>query len=96
MEAESNTPTYWLTRFVILRLLGIVYAVAFLVAINQIVPLIGAKWPSSCRYFPETSSCSIRLDRLRFYKAAVCLLALAFRCRAFNRFMGRVYHFIGW
>jgi len=33
---------YWLTRFVILRLLGVVYAVAFLVAINQIVPLIGA------------------------------------------------------
>jgi hypothetical protein len=35
-------PTYWLTRFVILRLLGIVYATAFLVAANQIVPLIGS------------------------------------------------------
>lgn len=35
-------PSYWLTRFVILRLLGVVYAVAFLVAINQIVPLIGS------------------------------------------------------
>ena len=35
-------PTYWLTRYVLLRLLGIIYAVAFLVAINQIVPLIGA------------------------------------------------------
>jgi hypothetical protein len=34
-------PTYWLTRFVILRLLGVIYAVAFLVAINQVVPLIG-------------------------------------------------------
>jgi len=33
---------YWLTRFVLLRLLGVVYAVAFLVAANQIVPLIGA------------------------------------------------------
>jgi hypothetical protein len=56
MEAENNigsmsggdfttpgaAPTYWLTRFMILRLLGIIYAVAFLVAINQIVPLIGA------------------------------------------------------
>jgi hypothetical protein len=41
MEA-ANTSTYWLTRFVILRLLGVVYAVAFLVTINQIVPLIGA------------------------------------------------------
>ena len=34
--------TYWLTRFMILRLLGIIYAVAFLVAINEIVPLIGS------------------------------------------------------
>jgi hypothetical protein len=34
-------PTYWLTRFVILRLLGLVYAVAFLVAVNQLIPLIG-------------------------------------------------------
>jgi len=47
MEAtQTNTlaspPTYWLTRFVLLRLLGAIYAVAFLVAINQIVPLIGA------------------------------------------------------
>jgi len=40
MEEKSNS-TYWLTRFVILRLLGVVYAVAFLVAINQIIPLIG-------------------------------------------------------
>lgn len=35
-------PTYWLTRFLILRLLGAIYAVAFLAAINQVVPLIGA------------------------------------------------------
>ena len=34
--------TYWLTRFVILRLLGIIYAIAFLVAANQILPLIGS------------------------------------------------------
>src|ERR1700742_4959362 len=34
--------SYWLTRFMILRLLGLVYAVAFLVAINQLVPLIGS------------------------------------------------------
>ena len=35
-------PSYWLTRFMILRLLGAIYAVAFLVAINQLVPLIGS------------------------------------------------------
>ena len=34
--------TYWLTRFVILRLLGAVYAIAFLVAARQILPLIGS------------------------------------------------------
>jgi hypothetical protein len=33
---------YWLTRFVMLRLLGFVYAVAFLAAANQIVPLLGS------------------------------------------------------
>ena len=35
-------PTYWLTRFVILRLLGAVYLVAFLAAARQVVPLIGS------------------------------------------------------
>jgi len=39
---SGTPPTYWLTRFVILRLLGVIYAIAFLVAINQIVPLIGS------------------------------------------------------
>ncbi len=33
--------SYWLTRFIILRLLGFVYAVGFLVAANQLMPLIG-------------------------------------------------------
>jgi hypothetical protein len=37
-----DRPTYWLTRFLLLRLLGIVYAIAFLVAIDQILPLIGS------------------------------------------------------
>ena len=41
MVLQDARPTYWLTRFVILRLLGAIYAVAFLVAINQIIPLIG-------------------------------------------------------
>ncbi|MDO3644737.1 lipase maturation factor family protein [Mucilaginibacter sp. L3T2-6] len=38
----AGAPNYWLTRFVLLRLLGAVYAVAFVVAINQVVPLIGS------------------------------------------------------
>jgi hypothetical protein len=40
--APGTAPSYWLTRFVLLRLLGALYAVAFLVAINQVVPLIGS------------------------------------------------------
>jgi hypothetical protein len=39
---QTEKPSYWLTRFVILRLLGLTYAVAFIVAINQIIPLIGS------------------------------------------------------
>jgi hypothetical protein len=41
-RVPGTTPTYWLTRFVILRLLGAIYVIAFLVAINQVLPLIGA------------------------------------------------------
>src|SRR5438552_3758190 len=37
--ARGNS--YWLTRFVILRLLGLVYTIAFLVAARQLVPLVG-------------------------------------------------------
>jgi hypothetical protein len=42
LRSPGAAPTYWLTRFLILRLLGVIYAIAFLVAINQIVPLIGS------------------------------------------------------
>jgi hypothetical protein len=41
--AITSPRSYWLTRFMILRLLGAIYAIAFLVAINQILPLIGSK-----------------------------------------------------
>jgi len=41
LRERTAPPSYWLTRFMILRLLGVIYAVGFLVAINQIVPLIG-------------------------------------------------------
>jgi hypothetical protein len=40
--SQGGRPTYWLTRFLILRLLGVIYAVAFFAAIQQIIPLIGA------------------------------------------------------
>jgi len=38
----NSSRSYWLTRFLILRLLGIVYGVAFLIVINQILPLAGS------------------------------------------------------
>jgi len=37
----SSGSSYWLTRFVLLRLLGLVYFVAFLILINQFKPLLG-------------------------------------------------------
>jgi hypothetical protein len=39
----GGASSYWLTRFVILRMVGVIYGVAFLVAIRQILPLIGSK-----------------------------------------------------
>ena len=38
----QDRESYWLTRFVILRLLGTVYVIAFLVAVQQLVPLVGS------------------------------------------------------
>jgi hypothetical protein len=43
--------SYWLTRFVILRLIGFVYAVAFLVAANQLIPLVGEHGLTPARDF---------------------------------------------
>ena len=41
LATRNQTVSYWITRFVILRLLGLVYFVAFLIAARQIAPLIG-------------------------------------------------------
>ena len=46
--------SYWLTRFIILRLLGFVYAVAFLVAAQQLVPLIGGHGLTPANHFLAT------------------------------------------
>src|SRR5437899_3332306 len=43
--------SYWLTRFVILRLLGFVYAVAFLIAAQQLVPLVGEHGLTPANHF---------------------------------------------
>jgi hypothetical protein len=41
-QTARSAHSYWITRFIMLRLLGVIYAIAFLVAANQIVPLIGS------------------------------------------------------
>src|SRR5262249_6014258 len=38
---DPERASYWLTRFLILRLLGLVYFVAFLSLAQQVLPLIG-------------------------------------------------------
>src|SRR5438046_9069600 len=43
--------SYWLTRFAILRLLGFVYAVAFLIAAQQLVPLVGEHGLTPANHF---------------------------------------------
>src|ERR1043166_4055837 len=50
--ARGNS--YWLTRFVILRLLGFVYAIAFLAAANQLIPLIGEHGLTPAQKFLST------------------------------------------
>src|SRR5438067_13844558 len=47
----SGGNSYWLTRFIILRLLGFVYAIAFLVAAQQLVPLIGEHGLTPANHF---------------------------------------------
>src|SRR3990172_9110950 len=37
----ETVPTYWLTRFAILRLLGLVYFIAFWTLVHQGLPLLG-------------------------------------------------------
>ncbi len=41
-ERLTHDRSYWLTRFLFLRMLGLVYTVAFLVVVNQWEPLLGS------------------------------------------------------
>src|SRR5947207_11698145 len=67
--------SYWLTRFVILRLLGFVYAIAFLVAAQQLVPLIGEHGLTPANHFlasiqsqlGSSSAGSLRLPTLFWF-----------------------------
>src|SRR3989442_1620671 len=51
--APQGVASYWLTRFIILRLLGFIYFFAFLAAANQIVPLVGEQGLLPAKVFLE-------------------------------------------
>src|SRR5262245_23518431 len=50
-ELFARGNSYWLTRFIILRALGFVYAVAFLIAVQQLVSLIGEHGLTPANHF---------------------------------------------
>ena len=41
LKSKNTESSYWLTRFIILRFIGIVYFIAFLSLALQVIPLIG-------------------------------------------------------
>ena len=67
-EKTVTAPTYWLTRFMILRLLGLVYAVAFLVAINQSLPLIGSDGLTPAGLYLKKVSAALGSDGAGFMR----------------------------
>ncbi|MEJ7694536.1 lipase maturation factor family protein [Daejeonella sp.] len=67
-HVPGTPPTYWLTRFVILRLLGVIYAIAFLVAINQIVPLIGSNGLTPVGIYLKRVSAALGSDGAGFMR----------------------------
>lgn len=66
--AASPAPTFWLTRFVILRWLGFVYLIAFLVAVNQIVPLLGEHGLTPAPLFTERVAAHFGSPWAAFFK----------------------------
>jgi hypothetical protein len=71
LEASADDlpkPTYWLTRFVILRFLGLTYAIAFLVAINQILPLIGSNGLTPLNSYLKQVSFALGSENAGFWR----------------------------
>ena len=65
---SGTASRYWLTRFVILRVLGAIYAIAFLVAINQIVSLIGSDGLTPVGIYLKRVSQALGSDRAGFMR----------------------------
>jgi hypothetical protein len=76
---------YWLTRFILLRWLGLVYAVAFFAAAKQILPLIGSHGLLPVSAFLElvdhalgsTSAGFVRLPSLFWFAHSDAVLQIA-------------------
>ncbi len=74
-DAANRQPTYWLTRFMILRLFGVLYAIGFLILINQAIPLIGANGltPANIfindlhRIYGSTEACFLKYPSLFWF-----------------------------
>ena len=84
LSARGNS--YWLTRFVILRLLGFVYAVAFLVAAQQLVPLIGEHGLTPANHFLASVQTQLGSRHCRFTTSADALLVSEFLINALSIF----------
>src|SRR4029450_2456186 len=58
-RGAGEAPDYWLTRFLVLRLLGLVYLVALLCLAAQLLPQLGARRSGG----PPRGEGAPRLDR---------------------------------
>ncbi len=58
-DLEQPRATYWLTRFVFLRMLGFIYLIAFLVLSQQVLPLVGERGLLPARVFLERFHASL-------------------------------------
>jgi len=63
-EAPDLRERYWLTRFLFLRFLGLIYCVAFLILVQQVLPLIGGDGLLPARLYLDRvgAGCSNPLD----------------------------------
>lgn len=62
LHVTKGQSTYWLTRFVMLRFLGAIYAIAFLVAVNQLIPLIGSSGLTPAGIYLEQVKSTMRSE----------------------------------
>src|SRR5438445_13812038 len=74
MDDAKADATYWLTRFAFLRLLGLVYVVAFAIVVNQWDPLLGAHGLLPAREVLDEVAASHGRGLLRFLRVPTLFL----------------------